>query len=253
MHEASLWPANIYLTLTYDEDHLPPHGHLEAGHLKHFIKRLRRSVNRDRSTSRGAQDATIRYFACGEYGEERDRPHYHLALFNYAPVHSAQIRQGGNGEEPLYTSDELRRLWPDGNNAFGQVTARSATYIAQYNLTSGYNNHTEDGEWRPPHFLRMSLKPAIGLTWLNKYKEDLQHGYLIHDARKHGIPRYYLKKLKNDATDLYERLQFAQYKVRAARALSTTAEQLHDAASQERLEARELIHYRRKQLGKQRT
>ena len=68
MLEAGQWNENCFMTLTYDDKHLPSDGSLDPKHLTDFIKRLRFHY-RDRS---------IRYFACGEYGDDSWRPHYHL-------------------------------------------------------------------------------------------------------------------------------------------------------------------------------
>lgn len=40
--EASLYPVNVFVTLTYDEAHLPADGSLELGDFQRFMKRLRK-------------------------------------------------------------------------------------------------------------------------------------------------------------------------------------------------------------------
>jgi hypothetical protein len=52
----------------------------------------------------------------------------------------------------------------------------------------------------------MSLKPAIGAEWLAKYRDDLQHGYLVENGRKHAIPRYYKDKIRDTYPELRERV-----------------------------------------------
>ena len=69
--EASLHEVNCFLTLTYDDEHLPEGNTLEPSHLTLFIKRLRERFRPN----------AIRYFACGEYGDRSERPHYHLVVF----------------------------------------------------------------------------------------------------------------------------------------------------------------------------
>jgi len=63
---------NTFLTLTYDDVHLPGDQSLQPKHLTDFFKRLRKKV-----------EYPIRYYAVGEYGEETERPHYHIALFGH--------------------------------------------------------------------------------------------------------------------------------------------------------------------------
>ena len=69
-HEMEVSSSAFFITLTYDNEHLPPGAELSKRDLQLFIKRLRK-VN-----------PGIRYFAVGEYGSERGRPHYHAVIFN---------------------------------------------------------------------------------------------------------------------------------------------------------------------------
>jgi hypothetical protein len=201
MHEASLSPYNTFLTVTYDDDHIPEDGHLRPRDLTLFLKRLRDHSTRDRRAilSNGQK---IRYFACGEYGERTNRPHYHAILFNAAFTDTHQVGVGRNA------SALLAALWPHGHNVLGEATFESARYVARYAMKKqGQGDHDADGVYRPAPFLRMSLKPAIGLNWLHRYKNDVQHGYLIDSNRnKTSIPRYYKKKLTQIDPDLGEQL-----------------------------------------------
>ena len=73
VHEASLYKNNCFVTLTYSDDKLPSDGSLHFDHFQKFMKRLRRFYD----------DSRIRFFHCGEYGEQYSRPHYHCCLFNF--------------------------------------------------------------------------------------------------------------------------------------------------------------------------
>lgn len=68
--EASQHDDVSFVTLTYDDDHLPPT--LCKAHLQGFFKRLRLGL---------APLVRIRFFASGEYGEQTFRPHYHALVF----------------------------------------------------------------------------------------------------------------------------------------------------------------------------
>ena len=70
VHESYYWDSCIFLTLTYDDDHLPPNGSLVKSDLQKFFKRLRKNSGKK-----------MAYFACGEYGEQTARCHYHVILF----------------------------------------------------------------------------------------------------------------------------------------------------------------------------
>lgn len=209
-HEASQWEANAFLTLTYDDEHQPEEGHLRPRDLQLFFKRLRKYADGSGSTLNRNRSGNIRYFACGEYGDETQRPHYHALMFNCGFTDTRRV-----GKD-LYESDTLRDLWPYGHNRIGAATPAAAAYIAQYSLKKqGQGDHDKDGVWRPAPFLRMSLRPAIGNTWLAKYKQDLRHGYLVtSDGRQKAVPRYYRKRLEQLDYELAEELEHNAYRNR---------------------------------------
>ena len=66
--EAKQYDDNYFVTLTYDDAHLPAKNSLVPDDLQKFMKRLRKHFPNNK----------IRFFACGEYGDTSWRPHYHL-------------------------------------------------------------------------------------------------------------------------------------------------------------------------------
>ena len=85
MHEASLYSRNCFITLTYNNEHLPSDNSLQYPDFQKFMKRLRKRFNGvDRSANPDSNDQfPIRFYMCGEYGETFGRPHYHACLFNF--------------------------------------------------------------------------------------------------------------------------------------------------------------------------
>ena len=71
-HEAQLHSDNCFITLTYDNAHLPSDFSLDKKHFSDFMKRYRKKFG-----------PNIRYFHCGEYGSKFGRPHYHACIFNH--------------------------------------------------------------------------------------------------------------------------------------------------------------------------
>ena len=69
--ESRMHDENIFLTLTYDDEHLPKDNSVHKDEVQRFMKRLRKAVYPDK----------VRYFLCGEYGGQFGRPHYHVILF----------------------------------------------------------------------------------------------------------------------------------------------------------------------------
>ncbi len=68
MNECSYYEKNCFLTLTYDEEHLPSSYSISKRELQLFLKKLRKKCK-------------FRYFGSGEYGDKSMRPHYHIILF----------------------------------------------------------------------------------------------------------------------------------------------------------------------------
>ena len=198
--ESSLYLDNSFLTLTYDDDHLPNNGNLDLEAMQLFFKKLRKAIYPQK----------IRYLYCGEYGDLGMRPHYHAIIFNYWPRDAKVFKKSHSGEL-LFRSDTLDRVWSNGYVLVGNVSFDSASYVARYTLKkkNADNNiyRTSDsitGEpilLHPP-FVRASNRPGIGAPWSQNYfQEVINHEYRINFASRSGVsscglPRYFRKILK---------------------------------------------------------
>lgn len=155
-----------FLTLTYDDLHLPDDRSLHYEHVQRFYKRLRKHVR-------------FRHFTIGEYGPSFDRPHYHAILFG------------------LSWADELllREKWPYGFIKLGNVTAASINYVAGYCCKP---QHDFEADGVKPPFTCCSLKPAIGYQYIDR-AFDLLASQRVCVSKRDGftsrIPRYYEKKV----------------------------------------------------------
>lgn len=179
MHEKRLYCASAFLTLTYDDGHLPSPPSLSLRDLQLFMKRLRL-----------ARPAGLRFFACGEYGDTTRRPHYHVLLFNTDFPDMRQARLSDTGER-LFTSAELSRLWPVGSSLIGSVSAGSAAYVCGYVL----KKVGKPVEYPPnflPEFRVMSRNPGIGSAWLERFGvEAYHHDSAIMDGHEVSLPKFY--------------------------------------------------------------
>lgn len=196
-HEATLHDANSFITLTYNDENLPPHGSLHYEHLQKFWKRLRKKIGK------------LRYYAVGEYGDKTLRPHYHACVFGHAFTASRIfLRQSPT---LLWTSPLLEEAWGLGNVSVGALTFESAQYTASY-VTKKLNNKRkyvrvdeETGELIPLIQPRAfpSRRPGIASAWLNDYgKAVYDHDQVVINGRPQKPPKYYdqwLKKL-NEVT-----------------------------------------------------
>lgn len=194
-----------FVTLTYDDAHVPIDPEtmnltLDKKAIPAYIKRLRKL--HEKITFEGKQP--IKYYAVGEYGDDLDRPHYHLILFNAL-------------------KDFIPLAWSLDKTMFGMVhigdkgvTAGGARYLAQY-LMTGQDEPYEiiDGEkkyFRQRPFSLMSknlgsnyitkamikwhLQPT-GKTTNSEGKEIATRNryYIIQDGYKIAMPRYYRDKI----------------------------------------------------------
>jgi hypothetical protein len=150
MLEAAEHEENTFVTLTYDDEHLPEGSNLDVGHARNFIRRLNRRYETPR-----------RHYIVGEYGDRSQRPHYHAALFGVANCVRGRThtgRRNGCCDQCVKIGD----LWPYGQVYLGSLTRESASYVVGYvtkKLTAPDDPRLEG---RTPEFARMSRNPGIG-------------------------------------------------------------------------------------------
>ncbi len=199
---------NSFITLTYNNDHLPEGGSLQKIDFQKFIRALRQKTL-----------VKMRYYMCGEYGGETQRPHYHAILFGYQfPDLTLWNRRRGN---QVYRSKILESIWTNGNSEIGEVTFQSAAYVARYVMKKQNGEPAKShyaivdrstGEItgnRIPEYTNMSLKPGIGRSWYDKYKNDVfpEDRCVTKDGRTYQTPRYYRELLEKEDPELYEELK----------------------------------------------
>lgn len=167
-HEMEISSSAFFLTLTYNDENLPPGAQLSKRDLQLFIKRLRK-VN-----------PGIRYFAIGEYGTEKGRPHYHAVIFN------------------LLNLDLVLNAWTDINNMpLGHVVGSRATmgrirYMVEYMALP-----TPEDDKAPP-FRIMSRRPGIGFSYVKKWTafHRARSDSVVFDfSTPNAMPRYYKDKI----------------------------------------------------------
>lgn len=177
--EASLFDRNCFITLTYDDAHVPADGKLVKKHLQDFFKRLRHMAN-------------IRYYACGEYGDKTKRPHYHACIFGQ------DFRAASNIEinSELYSDNALCDAWGHGSVVCADFTMAAACYVAGY-VAKKIGSEDDDS------FQIMSRRPGLGKEWLNRYWEDLLRlGYVVIEGRKYPVPHRYLQWMEVELADV---------------------------------------------------
>lgn len=158
-----------FLTLTYDEEHVPQDGLLVKDDLKKFLRRVRDKF------------PEVRYFACGEYGDQGGRPHYHAILFGVDFMGDKQFYDGEN-----WVSPTLSALWPKGIATTAPANYSTICYTVGY-VAKKIGN--------PDVFQLMSRQPGLGASYLEKFEADMRATQSIEiEGRQHPIPEYFFKK-----------------------------------------------------------
>lgn len=148
----------------------------------------------------------LRFFACGEYGDQFKRPHYHILFFNTDFPDQKFWKKSETGED-MYRSAELREIWPFGDNVVGSVTCKSAAYVCGYVLKK-VGVPSVDVAGFEPEFRVMSRRPGIGFAWFEKYHpEAYRHDSAVMDGREVALPRYYDSKYEFVNHDLLLKLK----------------------------------------------
>lgn len=182
-----------FVTLTYGTNDQPgfnltPNGlnTLVKRDLQLYFKRLRGSyvtkfvnektnrINKDYSTV-----PAIKYFACGEYGSRRQRPHYHAIIFNA-------------------DESQIREAWPHGFVHIGTVTLASISYTLKY-MHKGriIPEHATDD--RLPEF--QCTSKGLGENYVNSqtiryHHQNIERNFVTFPGGvKAPMPRYYKQKI----------------------------------------------------------
>lgn len=213
MQEDKRSSCSNFITLTYDTKHVPitPCGYmgLEKRHLQLFFKRLRKAFEKEKGIN------GIKYYACGEYGTETFRPHYHIILFN-AGV------------------EFIQKAWNMGEVHYGSVTGASVGYTLKY-MTKRKRIPVHRNDDRQPEFSLMSK--GLGDNYITREMVEWHVADLLErmycnllDGKKIAMPRYYKDKI-------YSRMQRSEIsgfwkgvmeKVEDEKSELQTMEQIHN-------------------------
>jgi len=227
MHE-----ENSFITLTYSDQYLPENNSLNHKDVQLFLKNLRRNLWYHHKKK-------IRYYMCGEYGENFGRPHYHIVLFGHQFEDKKYFFTSNSGSR-VYTSQTLEDLWGKGHTSIGDVTFESAAYVARYVMKKitgeqakthyGETTSQETGEIKlkkTPEYNKMSLKPGIGQTWLDKFHPDVYPSdQVIIRNKPTKPPRFYDKKYSLFKPLEFEEIQHNREKEARKNYLDNTPERL---------------------------
>jgi hypothetical protein len=241
VHENKFHELSVFLTLTYAPEKLPSTGSISKPHLQLFLKRLRQKLVRDYKSNNPHWTKSnlprIRYFACGEYGDDFDRPHYHAIIFGMDFSDKKQIKLNKQGD-PLYMSETLNEIWGLGHCWIGQVTNQSAEYCARYIMKKVNGSQAESHYQKldsytgeliqiQPEFIAMSRYPPLGQQFYEKFKSDLYPSdQVIINGKPAGVPKRYNLNYEKEAPEHYEEIKDKRKKNALKRKHDNTPERL---------------------------
>lgn len=209
-HESQMHDESSFVTLTYDDKHLPAYNDLDHRDFQLFMKRFRKGTG-----------LNVKFFMCGEYGDTTHRPHYHVLLFGYYPP-DAQYHRTENNHR-YYKSEELDSYWKKGFTDTTNVSYNNAGYIARYTLKKQlpkeqtqerytYLDAFGNLQTRKLEYIRMSTGrdkwQGIGASWFREHAaQTVLNDYVLDpNGYKNPVPRYYLQILKDDDPHWHEKL-----------------------------------------------
>jgi len=200
VHEAQFHKKNSFLTLTYDDEHLPEDGGLDVRHWKNFAKQVRNKIGK------------FRYYHCGEYGGDTMRAHYHACIFGLDFCEDREICEMSDSGFPVYTSKSLSACWPHGYAWIGEFTFDTASYVARYCMKKLTGERAIEYGGIKPDYSTMSTRPGgLGYLWYRKYGEQAHYMDSINlNAAEMPMPRYYDRLLEKDHPEVLERLKEAR-------------------------------------------
>lgn len=183
LHELGSWDNKaLFVTLTYRSQELirtSDGATLDKDELQLFFKRLRKL----------RAPARLKYLACGEYGGDKGRPHYHMILFGFSKLDDCEFHQ----RHGRWRCELIEKAWPYGHVDIADVSYQSCRYVAGY-LHKKDNDYPSDFGLRQRPFRVMSQ--GLGLGYVYGHFEQLwENRYIQFEGKRISLPRYYVNKL----------------------------------------------------------
>lgn len=194
LHESYQDPTHTYfLTLTYDDEHLPEDLSVHKEDIQLFFKRLRKFCG----------DTRIRYFLSSEYGspEFGARPHYHCIIFGLPDLvlvpQDNYIKGMQLNKKDNLINRKINDIWGKGFITVSQVCRERCSYCAKYFVTK-----QDSPEGRLENFSLMSRRNGIGYEHAQSIKEKVRkyqlHTCFADNGKIVSLPRYYRNKIYSD-------------------------------------------------------
>lgn len=208
LHEDQEHDRSCFITLTYDDEHLPENDSLVLEDWQNFAKKLRRDVGR------------FRFLMCGEYGDQTGRPHFHALIFGHDFREDRKLYR--RKPSLLYSSATLTQIWGRGeHNPIGDVTFESSSYVAGY-IMKKVNGRRKAAHYgrvidmktgeeryiRKPEFMSCSRRPGLAAAWLERNKDQVYpRDEIISRGRRVRPPAFYDRRIERENPEMFEEVK----------------------------------------------
>lgn len=169
--------VSAFVTFTYDDEHLIfqdgfRQPTLSKDDLHKYLDNIRHLLHK----------VKFEYYACGEYGDKFNRPHYHVLFFGLDyQLHKSFFEQS----------------WKKGSVKVLPVQSGSFRYVAKY-LSKPYSKEYNDIQYYDigliPPFRKMSRGLGVKV-YLDHLDEIRDNGFFVFCGRRISVSRYYFNKL----------------------------------------------------------
>lgn len=210
----------IFVTLTYDNASIniktnpegDPIGYtVDKRDCQLFMKRLRRAYD----GTNGKPLVKIRFYLASEYGPSTLRPHNHAIIFGLGiDDFPDRIPRGMNElHQQYYEIPQITDIWKCGMVLCSDVSYETCAYVARYVM----KKVRDDPEWHvdrgvDPEFTLMSRNPGIGAYYLEQHPDCMDFENISvsteKGAKKIMIPKYFLRKLGDEKSSLYNKEKY---------------------------------------------
>lgn len=202
--EALTHAKTAWVTLTYSDDYLPrsymdkrgvcyecradpEFATLHPVDICLFLKRLRKRLS----------PRKFRFFICGEYGEDKQRPHYHLCLFGIDEADMPAVTASWTDPNDMSRSMGFARYE-------GELTTENLQYTCGYTVKKMTSEYDPRLYGRYPEFVRHSV--GIGKVATLKMAELFKSQWVVNHVKNVGdIPRVWMHNGRMWPIDRYMR------------------------------------------------
>lgn len=163
----------VFLTLTYDNEHLsygdeiflpdPYSGEAIPTKYPTTVKRDVQLFNKRLREYFAPKE--IRFYLAAEYGPSTLRPHYHGIYFglSLADFPDIEVQSFNVHKQAIYKSEKLAKLWKNGFVTIANVSWQSCAYVARYSLKKlGSEKGFAESRGVLPEWSLCSHRPGIG-------------------------------------------------------------------------------------------